>query len=378
MSGFAAGRPMARATGSRRYRADPRIDPSETEFLLAHLDANGWTSTEADDWSLYWSNAMHDLAVFERLRDGQLVNHFPGIAPLFYKDEMAHFLRVAGHTFHPTTFSMPWQYDQLVAAMADEPDALWLRKQKRWLAGEGMAILTDETPIPRDENWLVQRYIANPLLLPGRPYKHTLRRYVVLTSLDPLTAYVYPNGPVKFTSRPFSLSADALRDPVVHLTNPPIQKTNTDVDDPVRGMDHDAYRRWLGEFDIDADSLFVRIDAILADTLWALREPVLELSREWTPRLSASFELLGFDLMIDDDQHPWLLECNISPALGVRGVPGSVAHDAQRRAKDPLVADMLRLLGLIDGPQRFQPLIREEGAWSGPSDRNRRSRASGA
>jgi tubulin polyglutamylase TTLL5 len=257
--------------------------------------------------------------------------------------------------------------------MADEPEALWLQKQKRWMAGEGMAILTEETPIPRDENWLVQRYIANPLLLPGRPYKHVLRSFVVLTSLDPLTAYVHPNGPVKFTSRPFSLSAEALRDPVVHLTNPPIQKLNTDVDDPVRGMDHDAYREWLGEFDIDAGPLFARIGAILADTLRALHEPVLELSREWTPRLGASFELLGFDLMIDDDLNPWLLECNISPALGVRGTPGSAAHDAQRRAKDPMVGDMLRLLGLIDGPHRFEPLVTEGVASSGRSSRTRRS-----
>ena len=252
---------------------------------------------------------------------------------------------------------MPRQYDQLVARMAEQPDTLWLKKQKRWMAGDGMAILTDEVPIPMDDQWLVQRYIANPLLLPGNPYKHSLRSYVVLTSLEPLTAFVHQNGPVKFTSRPFSLTPAALRDPVVHLTNPAIQRLNTDTDNPVRGIDHDEYRRVLRDAGIDDALLFERINTMVADTLVALHEPVLRLSREWSPRLDGSFELLGFDLMIDDELNPWLLECNISPALGVRGREGSSTLAAQTRAKEPMVGDMLRLLGLIDGPHRFDPLI---------------------
>lgn len=341
----------------RRYRIDHRIDPAETEFLRQHLQADGWAPTDLDDWDLYWSNAVHDLAVFRALADGQLINHFAGVGPLFYKDEMAHFLELAGHNFHPETFSMPWHYDQLVARMAEQPDTLWLKKQKRWMAGEGMAIITDDVPIPRDEPWLVQRYIANPLLLPGDPYKHALRSYVVITSLDPLTAFIHQNGPVKFTSRPFSLTPEALRDPVVHLTNPPIQRLNTDIDNPVRGIDHDEYRPRLRAAGIDDTQLFDRVQRMLADTLTALHEPVLRLSREWSPRLNCSFELLGFDWMVDDELNPWLLECNISPALGVRGAEGSTTRAAQSRAKAPMVGDMLRLLGLIDGAHRFEPLI---------------------
>lgn len=342
---------------SGRFRIDPRIDPSETEFLRGHLERAGWQRTDGDDWDLFWSNAVHPLRVFAELRDGRLVNHFPGVGPLFYKDELAHFLQRAGHTFHPPTFSMPFQHDELLAAMAAEPDALWLKKQKRWMAGEGMAILTDDVPIPLDDDWLVQRYVSNPLLLPGQPYKHVIRRYVMVTSLDPLTAFVHQNGPVKFTSRPFSLDHDALRDPVVHLTNPPIQRLNTDTADPVRGVDHDEYRPLLRRAGIDDRRVFDRIDAMLADTLRALHAPVLALSREWSQRLDCSFELLGFDLTLDDEANPWLLECNISPALGVRGRPGTPAHDAQRRAKDPLVGDMLRIVGILGGPHRFDPLF---------------------
>ncbi len=360
-----------------RYHIDPRLDPSETELLRRHLEDADWAPTERDDWTLHWSAAVPPLRVYRGVRDGQLVNHFPGVGPLHYKDELAHHLAAAGHTFHPTTFSMPHERNDLLAAMAAEPDSLWLRKRKRWMAGEGMAIITDEVPVPTDHEWLVQRYVSDPLLLPGQPYKHVLRRYVVITSLDPLVGWVHPNGPVKFTTRPYSLDPSMLGDPVVHLTNPPIQRTNTDPTNSIRGVDQHRYRTWLAEVGIDGDTLFGRIDRMLADALLALHAPVLRLSRQWAPRLDACFELLGFDLIVDAALDPWLLECNISPALGVRGHPGTPQHAAQFAAKDGLVRDLLRRVGLLDGPDEFEPLIRAEAAcpdlprrpWSGRTGR---------
>ena len=43
--------------------------------------------------------------------------------------------------------------------------------------------------------------------------------------------------------------------------------------------------------------------------------------------ISRSFEFLGVDIILDDDAKPWLLECNLSPALARR-------NDAQSRLID--------------------------------------------
>ena len=52
-------------------------------------------------------------------------------------------------------------------------------------------------------------------------------------------------GPVKFTSRPYSTTEPHLGDLVRHLTNPMVQRTNSQVAEPVRCIDIPDYRRRL-------------------------------------------------------------------------------------------------------------------------------------
>jgi tubulin polyglutamylase TTLL4 len=49
---------------------------------------------------------------------------------------------------------------------------------------------------------------------------------VLLTSLDPLTIYLYGDGLVRFASKPFSLQEEHLKDKCVHLTNFHINKAS--------------------------------------------------------------------------------------------------------------------------------------------------------
>lgn len=51
------------------------------------------------------------------------------------------------------------------------------------------------------------------------------------------------------------------------------------------------------------------------------------------------FEFFGFDVLIDNSLRPWLLEVNLSPALGND-------CDADRSVKKPMLHDMFDLLGL--------------------------------
>ena len=54
------------------------------------------------------------------------------------------------------------------------------------------------------------------------------------------------------------------------------------------------------------------------------------------PDLNCCFELLGFDIIIDDKMKPWLLEVNSSPAM-------SMETDVDHQVKPALLRDTIGL-----------------------------------
>lgn len=55
------------------------------------------------------------------------------------------------------------------------------------------------------------------------------------------------------------------------------------------------------------------------------------------PNAENCFELMGFDIMIDSNLKPWLLEVNSSPALAMDGI-------ADSKVKPELLRDTFKLI----------------------------------
>ena len=64
-------------------------------------------------------------------------------------------------------------------------------------------------------------------------------------------------------------------------------------------------RRYLADAGIDDKAVFQRVQHVIVLTLLALWPKV--------PRQGAGFELFGFDVMIDQDLNPWLIEVRCRP-----------------------------------------------------------------
>ena len=67
---------------------------------------------------------------------------------------------------------------------------------------------SDGSSLPKllRHDWVAQKYIANPKTFDG--FKHDLRVFFLVTSLDPLVVWSYPNaGIVKFCSKKFASPA---------------------------------------------------------------------------------------------------------------------------------------------------------------------------
>jgi len=71
---------------------------------------------------------------------------------------------------------------------------------------------------------VMQRYLKNPLLLNG--YKFDLRIYVLVTSVNPLEAFIYKEGFGRFSTQPYTLDPTDKANNYIHLTNVSINKNN--------------------------------------------------------------------------------------------------------------------------------------------------------
>lgn len=355
----------------------------EYNAVVNILRQGGLYRVRADSqrWLLLWSSHPSP----EELRDmkpQQKTNHFRGSWHLGRKDliwkNVSRMQRRFGRAYHitPQAYVFPKAAPCWEAARLRQPSTLWIWKPCSQSCGRGIKVfssdMTDEEAkeLARRRG-VIQRYVPNPLLVFG--YKFDLRIYVVVLSYDPLKVYINDEGLVRLATERYSSSPDTLEKRTMHLTNYSVNKAspafvqNRDGADEARADSREnedapgAYKWSLSElrqyFDkqgMDYDDMFDRIKDVVIKTLIAVETPI---QAEWTKALEASeeegwcavgasgahrsscFEMYGFDVLIDTDLKPWLLEVNICPSL-------SSGSPLDKRIKTKLVADTLTLVGL--------------------------------
>ncbi len=101
--------------------------------------------------------------------------------------------------FVPRSWIMPSEYSSLVAygndAKKTKLNKTFIMKPANGAMGHGIKLYRNVDTIQPMENYIVQEYITNPYLLDG--FKFDLRIYVLVTSCDPLRAFIYNNGLVR-------------------------------------------------------------------------------------------------------------------------------------------------------------------------------------
>jgi hypothetical protein len=129
-----------------------------------------------------------------------------------------------------------------------------------------------------------------------------------------LKGYFYEDGYVRTASKEFTL--DDINDKFVHLTNDAIQKHADDYGKYESGnkMAFNDFTRvvqsQMPELDFDMyRDIVPQIKKLVGDTF---RSVVHRIDPE---RLQNSFELFGYDFMIDENFRIYLIEVNTNPSL---------------------------------------------------------------
>ncbi|ETV93897.1 hypothetical protein, variant [Aphanomyces invadans] len=324
------------------------------------------------EWDIWWSDRGELLKDARRLNAFQKVNHFPSMEDICRKDFLANNLNAMrkllpdDYDFFPRSFLIPAERMELQQCMeADKRGATYIVKPRTLCQGKGISLIQSFQKLSTKDPCVVQKYIHNPLLIDG--FKFDLRIYVLVYSVDPLHVYIFRNGLARFCTTPFEAPKRSnLHQTRMHLTNYAINKKSKDF---VRSADETTgSKRSLAfvmqhlqdDHGMDPNAVWADICDVVLKTLLAI-QPRLAASyrnffgadeikgRQWGP---AAFEILGFDVMLDERGKAWMVEVNHAPSFA-----GDSTLDKQ--IKTPLIAQALDILAVTNLSKRQYQSVRQ-------------------
>jgi tubulin polyglutamylase TTLL5 len=306
----------------------------------------------------------------------QRVNHFEDSKQLTRKDllkkniqryvDIGHKLS-AEFEIMPKTFLLPHEYTQFIQSYTfyenmkkEEIKTIgttqlhnyWILKPVGLSRGRGISLITDINDITYSQASVIQKYIERPLCLHG--YKFDLRIYVVVTSFHPLEAFIYRDGFARVSTQEYSLNSNDAQNKFIHLTNSSIQKYNmNDVKSNNPISEHSEENKNEESSDVGGSKISllgnnglwnrlklfgINVDQVWEDMCLCIVKSLVMVDEKIAYQ-PCCFELFGYDILIDSNLRPWLLEVNASPSLARE-------NHLDHRVKNALIHDIIQLLDI--------------------------------
>ena len=356
-----------------------RLDFEKNCLLSNFNDENKYyrVSKGNSNWNFFWCSVSNLKEVFhQRLDDDQMINHFPNHYELTNKDNLVKNIKryerdllkkkifnesniatkssssssdTNNHTTNdtvisdiiPPSFMLPNEYPLFLEYYKKNPSNIFITKPPRMAQGKGITIITKLSQIRKysksssyyttnKHTQVISKYIHNPLLIGGK--KFDLRLYVLVTNYKPLKIYLFQDGFTRFCNVKYSNSKHELNNNEIHLTNVAIQKHG-------EYYNHKHGNKWsikCLELYIESTcgyqakhKLFNQINQIIIHSLKSVQNVIINDKH--------CFECYGYDIIIDNNLKPWLIEVNASPSL-------SSTTPADRVLKTKLIADLLKVV----------------------------------
>ena len=313
------------------------------DVIIQNFTDRFWEETDDDDdWNFFWASVNTIRQIFSgksyiKLTDYQVLNHFPNFYELTRKDLMAKNIKkykklllkegksVDHLDFLPLTYVLPQDMSIFIEEFKKYPNALWILKPNNKCQGQGITLLNKTSKVKKmnfskkvttDNNqtvnindiYVVSKYIENPFLMGGK--KFDLRIYCLVTTFHPLKAYLYQQGFCRFCNEKFSVDVSDINNIYMHLTNVAIQKK------------YEKYQKSNGgkfslqnlHFYLENVYGYERAKKCHQDITQVIIGALLSVQNVMFNDKHC-FELYGYDILIDQNLKPWLIEINSSPSL---------------------------------------------------------------
>ncbi|XP_043929800.1 tubulin polyglutamylase TTLL5 [Protopterus annectens] len=334
------------------YHLAYKIVRTESRLVRNIMNAHGFHEVHpnSNDFNLMWTGCHPKPFALRSFSEFQKVNHFPRSYELTRKDRLYKNIQrmQQSHGFRnfniaPQTFILPSEYQEFCSAYSKDKGP-WIVKPVASSRGRGVYLVSNPNHIPLDESILVSRYISNPLLIDD--FKFDVRLYVLVTSYDPVIIYLYEEGLARFATVKYDRSAKNIKNQFMHLTNYSVNKKSSDyvscddpeVEDYGNKWSMSAVLRYLKQEGKNTTALMAQIEDLIIKTVLSAELQIATACKTFVPHRGNCFELYGFDVLIDANWKPWLLEVNLSPSL-------ACDSPLDLKVKASMISDMFSIVG---------------------------------
>lgn len=291
-------------------------------------------SMEEGNFYLCWSDTVLALPSLVRFNNWQRSNHFPSMYLICKKGHLAatlsklYALEPKAFRFHPRSWIMRTQRSafQKVIESHSSSTKYFIMKPNSGCQGRGIIVTKNPLTETKDlDNYIVQEYIRNPLLLEGK--KFDLRVYVLLTSIRDPSIFIFEDGLVRICTDPYEApNEENVKNSCKHLTNYAVNKKNpnfifnTDMErgDVGNKRNFKFFNGWLESNGHDSQLFWKRTGNVIVKTILAAQPQLANVYDSCFPIANEGytcFEVLGFDILVDENLFPWLLEVNHTPSF---------------------------------------------------------------
>lgn len=154
------------------------------------------------------------------------------------------------------------------------------------------------------------------MLIDGRKFDIRLWVLINCCDLQNQKCYLFREGYIRTSSYTFSLNQEHIDQPFVHLTNNAVQQHDSNYGKLEEGNQlsfTQGQELLMSQKGIDVDFHKIYNNEILDIILMSLKS--VDNGRLNPNFKRHSFEIMGYDFMIDEELRPWLIEVNTNPCL---------------------------------------------------------------
>lgn len=340
----------------------------------------------------------------------QRLNHFPGMVNIYRKSHLARsMLRMqkvapSEYDFFPKTWILPFEANEVSKYLDGGKDRCVIVKPSGGAQGRGIYLAMNSKNIKCNEDAVAQVYISRPLLIDG--LKFDLRIYVLITCVDPLRVLIYDEGLVRLCTTPYCVpDCSNITCTYMHLTNysvnkhnpdfqqpsesaasstsqtasaiPPISLSNPSSNNPIPASpprstqtpyvkttdnlysaENSSSKRslgwlwaWMESRNMNSTKTKADIADVVVKTLISIQATLSQCYHACKVESRSPFtcfEVLGFDILLQDSLEPVLVEVNHMPSFRTDSALDS-------RVKVGLIQNTLKLLNIsADDRKKFQ------------------------